>query len=515
MEDFQANCEWLASHFASDCNADTVFVEPTPDLSHDDPTTLLRGLEPAERVRTAATLQAAPLAEAFAALWGPGGASAADTLKALDALYTLSADQPFSSRLEGAATGASIPNALGQLRIARSVLAALQPAPPPPLSLDAELRWTAGGVRARLGVKNPSKDQRRAGSLTAWPLPGDSMTGGTPMPYDLAPGETAHFEVGWPTVLSGVDLLHPPASRYLAPGRPVIPLIDTSAGGSRPYAVTGRFEVDTSWDKEGQLIDTNPVVVHLQIGTKAYRRYIDLPEKGDVGRVSLVEPLVGPERNGWAATEVVFVRCAEALPLDAKVDGDLSDWKLGRWLPLGEPAQAQGRFDIEDHRRDPKECYLQWAIRAGRRGVYLAYRGTGDLSRDQFAVRFDPRPIRQLGDPGRYYWVDGAMQPDGKVDLTPGTTSPHGGTPAQGAWRKSPAGLNLELFVPYTLMAETRWPDDDYLGLSLSWQHHGADGAVTQLNWSDDGDPWSPHGFCVAERSEEPNQDPPWLVRLR
>ena len=74
------------------------------------------------------------------------------------------------------------------------------------------------------------------------------------------------------------------------------------------------------------------------------------------------------------------------------VDGKLDEWPGAEWVPVGDPGQARSVKGVpRDLRARPEECHLSWSFRAGREGVFLAFRAQGEVAEDRLAVYFDPR----------------------------------------------------------------------------------------------------------------------------
>jgi hypothetical protein len=228
----------------------------------------------------------------------------------------------------------------------------------------------------------------------------------------------------------------------------------------------------------------------------------------------LLEPVVSSEELAWAAAEVCFQQFAPALAGEAKVDGDLGEWRGSPWLALGDPLQARSVYEPADHRASRAEADPQWSVKVGRRGLYLALRGSGQLTGDSFTVFLDPREPMLIGTPGRYYWVSGTFAADGKVELTPGDTSPSSLRGLEGTWRAGAGGLTAEVFLPYQAMARDSWPlTGDDIGFNVWWRHHGP-GGVTDLMWAQYPYPWSPRGFGILRQAAGAADEMPWLVRL-
>ena len=493
----------LATHLRNECRADTVLAPLPADVERGQ-SGLAAALRAAEGLRTLAPSLSAALAETIPAAWAPGAAELGTGLQRLRARAELGAD--------------GLPGALAAVRVARAVWQAVSGLDGrPPLRLEAVLRWTSAGVRARLSARNVSATARR-GQLRLCPLPDEELLPAEPIPYALEPDESLVVEVSWPRVRTPGDLLRYPASRHLARGRPLLALVDTTGETSRPCAVVARFEVDAAFLRRRLVCDDGVARLPLDIQGRWHERAVSLPREREVGSLGIVEPVLlpsWPDRVGWAVAEAAWLRYGAAIGADATPDGDLSEWRSPAWSPLGEPCQARGPRGTEDQRTSPAEASLRLAFRAGRKGLHVAMRGVGDLTRDTFTILLDPRTPAQLGTVGRFYWLIGKLLPDGKVELLPGETTPRAQSGWTGAWRQTAEGLDLEVFVPYGVCETNTWPVDGDLGFDLRWSHHGADGRITHLHWFGDGYPWTPRGFGVVRLVTNPAENRPWLVRMR
>lgn len=524
LDAFLEHYRFVATRLAAR-GADTVFMQPTPHISiplseaerkpdSDPPWFAFRTIAWAEAIRPLADELGVPLAETFAAVWGRGGDGIEASARAMWPVYPPSYSRQFASLVESDGKGDTIhPNALGHYAMARAVLAALAPAPPPaPLSVSGATRWTPTGVRSTITAINRG-DAVRSGRFEIHPELRGELEAPSSIPYRLAPGESLAIEVGWPQARRPEDLLAFPNDRYLAPGRPLIPLVDLSDGGSSVRAVPAPFAVPAAFVRE-RSVCVQPVAT-VRLATAAGFEPIATPfPDGDVGRVPLLRR-VEAGGIGWAVAELAYVRYAGAVRGEATPDGDLGEWTRQVWSPLGEPCQARFATGPADRRQSPEACRMRWSVRAGADGMHLALDVQGEVAKDRFTVFLDPRPAAELGTVGRYYWLSGALKPDGVLVLSPGETSPRGLKPV-GRWVAADGRTRLECTVPYALFEQQGWPASGDLGLSLWWVHHGGDGQTTHLQWSEDGHPWNPRWYGVVRLQEVP--DPaalPWMVRVR
>ena len=107
---------------------------------------------------------------------------------------------------------------------------------------------------------------------------------------------------------------------------------------------------------------------------------------------------------------------------------------------------------------------------------------------------------------------------EGKLRLSPGeTTSFFEG--AEGAWRRTTQGWDMELRLPYRALGCAAWPVSGDLGFSLIWiDRDNGTGTDCQLYWAEDGQYWSPRWYGVVRKwdgSEAALQALPWRVRWR
>ena len=519
--------QWVAQKLKKQFGADTVFLQPTPDISGpvdidpaapdaELPAFAFRTIGFGESLRPLARELGIPLAETFDAIWGEGGPTLTEAALRLGPVFPPGYSKQFHSLLETGGKGDTIhPNALGHLAMARAVFNAItEQQPTEPLQITAQSRWTTTGVQSEVTLRNRSVN-RRAGEIKAYPLVRGRLES-EPFRYNLAPGESAKFNVSWPQAREPRDLWRFPNDHYLTAGRPIIPLVDVVGETSHIYAPVAPFEVDATFDRDRQIVPAGKAVrVGLLHGGKREQISIKLPDAA-VGAIPLLHKVEQGGKTGWAGGELRFTRFGAARDGQADVDGDLKEWQNQAWVPVGEPFQARYSNGMQDNSATPREAYLHWAFKAGKDGLYLAAKTEGSLQNDNFTLYFDPRFPQELGTPGRYYWASGKLLADGKLELRKGETS--AAAPAMsGAWRQTETGLNLEIFVPYALFEQTSWPAAGDLGLSIWWVHFGPDGRKTNLMWSEEGHPWNPRWYGVVRRSKDAAQDKtmPVLARVR
>ena len=523
LNDLHAGCaldgyldqyRWITQHLATDVGADTVLLTPTPDASMDDKFVayspyLTDTLRFADALVPLAKELKAPLADTFHALW-MGGASLDEAGHRQWPLHPLGYASQFSSIIETGHGDGIHPNVLGHLAIARAVFAAMtgQPVPAPPLAFTATSVFTPAGLESTVTVRNASK-AARTGTLTLLPLPDGRVTTDFHGLYALIPGATQSFTVRWPDVKSPDDLLTYPANSYIAPGRPTFAVLDTSG---EIYAVPAPFPVAGGYRRERQLVTGNTVAVTLDGPLGPTTQTVTLPKESEMCRLPLKSALPG-KYSVPAVAELVYLRSAGALRGNATVDGKLDEWDAHTWSTLGDPLQARWTQGPADNRATPAECMQHWAFKAGDTGLYCAVKITGAVDKDVFTLFFDPRDPAELGTPGRYYWVSGNLEKDGKVKLSRGETSK---TDAglTGAWAPTADGMTLELFIPYALMERVAWPAGGQLGLSIWWRHNGPGGA-THLQWAEDGHPWNTRWYGVVCLQTDKTQPLPYRVRIK
>ena len=538
LNDQAAGCPWrgyieqtrlVADLLAADCNADCIFMQPTPhiaipvlpeDRTEDSapPWFAFRTIGFAESLRPLGRSLGVPVANTFAAVWGAGGPTIEDSARNAWPMFPSSYNRQMESMIETGGRGDTIhPNALGHLAMARAVFDTIfdrQAAPP--LTFSGSSRWTDAGVVSRVQARNTSA-KRRTGTLQAYPLMGGAIDA-QPARYDLPPGKAVEFEISWPQARQPEDLLAYPNNAYLAHDTCLVPVVDFSGGGSSVTCAHVPFEVQAYY-LPGRQIASDTIRAQLVTPGGAEIQEHQIP--GDhVGRIKLLTKAVTPDRTGWAVAEAAYVRFGGAVRGEATVDGDTAEWDNGNpqdgaAFPVGLPQQARWSRGPADYRERPEELMTWWNVRAGQKGVYFAIFGTGEPENDGFTLFFDTRDSALLGTPGRYYWCSGSFAADGRLRLGKGETSQRA-EGMTGAWKKVDGGFRAELFVPYSLMELHAWPEfgGRDLGLSVWWVHLGPKGA-THLMWSEDGHPWNTRWYGVVRLMDDPAQPLPYMVRIK
>jgi len=467
-------CQWVVEHMVQECDADTILLTPTPDLSRDQNATeyspyLFRTIGFAALLEDLGQKLNVPVADTFHAVWGTGGTTLNACGRKMRPVYPPSISQQFTSMLETEGRGDGVhPNALGHLAIARAVFNAIAGAAPAK-RIHGTSEWTQDGLvsHAQLGT-----------NTMLFPLMDDAV-------------EPSNNGVRWPNRKRPEDLLKFPSNRYPMP-------MFVAMEDGRPQVVEAPVAAKVDFVRERQVVTGSTVTV--KFGTTPVT--VTIPSGSSVGRIPLI--------RDTQAAELAYVRFGAARVGEATVDGDLSEWNKHQWIPVGEPVQAREPWNVNDHRASTNECYLHWAFKAGSNGVFMAAKTTGSVEKDNFIIFFDPRMPELLGTPGRYYWLSGHRREDGQLDLQRGETS-RSATGLTGVWR----GGALELFIPYELMEMTAWPKSGDLGVSIWWTHVGPDGKNTTLQWSEDGHPWNPRWFGVVRIVDDAATNLPYMVRVK
>jgi len=561
LEVYLAQYRWLAEHLASECGADTVFMQPTPVFylsvfgienrdPPDVPWSILRTLRFAHALRGLGAERGVPVAETFDALWGTGGPTLEDSARAMWPCFPPHHSRRLHSLLESDGKGDAIhPNALGHLQLARAVYQAIagdaiatrgsaasptraRPVherdssesgePASPLDCRGETRWTDHGPVSTVTVVNRG-DRTRRGLLKAYPPTDAALLMDPAGCYELAPGASRQFEVRWPEVAGPEDLLTYPYNRYLGRATPLIPLVDVAGCGSRVYAVEAPFECPVHIERGRFTVTNRRVMVSCRAGGRTWNRVVAIPPEPPVGRAPVIEAASQDGLRGWGAAQVAYVRYGAALPGEAVLDGRLDEWAAHRWEPVGLPVQARSRRgQTQDARHSPDDVFMHWAFKAGTNAVFMAAQIQGDASRDRVSLFFDPRPPAALGTVGRYYWAWARgrrpmFQHNGRLALDKGETTPASARSPRGAWTRDGGRTTLEIEVPYTIMETDAWPASGDLGVSIVWHHYDEEGALTRLCWSESGHEWTPRRYGVVRRAESapPAQTAwPYLVHV-
>lgn len=507
--------EWVTRRMAA-LRADTLWLQPTqhidvpldvaaraPDSNR--PEYAFRTVDFASALEARAAQRKVPLAHSFDAVWGRGGATLEDAIRAMWPLYPSSG--PLSSLLESNGRGDTIhPNALGHLAMARAAFAALtgDNDAQSPLQWSGETRWEDGVAISMVTALNTGSE-RRKGRLQAF-APTGAKIEAAPLDYDLKPGQSTTLSIRWPYVRSPIDLTRFPYRDCFVPGRIWLPLLDTQSQNSRVLAVAASLS-GPQWARERQVVANR--IVRLGIEDPDGRREIKmaLPDAA-IGALPLVQRDAG---TGQAAVaQLRWARFGQARPGEATLDGDLREWDGQQWAQVGESFQAA--WPPVDKRVAPSECQTRWAFKAGEKGVYFACRATGQIEADNFTLFFDSREPGQLGTVGPYFWVNGALKENGRLEVNGGETTTRAPGLA-GVWRKTADGADIEIFVPYQAFDATSWPASGDLGVSIQWQHKGA-GGTTNLFWTETGHPWNPRWYGVVRRAQN-GVALPYVVRVK
>ncbi|HUS57556.1 MAG TPA: GDSL-type esterase/lipase family protein [Planctomycetota bacterium] len=528
LDGYLEQYQFIAERMAADCGGDTVFMMPTPHISIplDDEARNRPGAEPvwfafrtigfAESLRPLAARLRVPLADTFAAIWGKGGATIEESVRNMWPKYPLGYHLQMSSMLESDGKGDTIhTNALGHLAMAKAAFDAIIGRRTfPPLALYGSSKWTVRGVVSTIIVRNITAEKRE-GKLHVYPLMESEIAAADdgPISYNLKPDEIKEFEVSWLQLTRPADLLKHPLNRYYAVGPLMVPVVDFFGGGSRVYCVPLPFEVDTRFVRGRHVCEKPQLDVSLINGAGETFRTASIPDGAEMGRVVITAHAARKGETGHAVAEVAFLRFGGALAGEANIDGDLAEWDDHTWSTVGEPVQARWVQGVADNRAAPSECYLRWAFKAGKAGIFIAVKATGDVRKDRFVLFFDSRSPDLLGTPGRYYWVGGSLVENGVIGLGPGETTKLA-PGIKGAWKATDAGADLEMFVPYELMELTEWPRTRDLGLSIWWTHTGPGGA-THIMWSEDGHPWNTRWYGVVRLLKHARERLPYMVRVK
>ncbi len=500
---------WLVERLRAQ-GADVVLLEPTPHINITPlPTdkappppeaSIFRTVVFAAALRELGRELDAPVAPTFDAIWGEGGADLQAAARAMWPLFPAHYSKPFTTLVETGGRGDTIhPNAAGHARIARAVFDTIGGrAPAPALQVTAMTEGGADGrLVSRLRLKNAS-GRARAGSLALYPFTQDERH--ERLGYALDIGETGELVFVWPETARPGLFLH-------------LQAVDYHGDGSRAFAFAAPLRPDARWLRERVVVAAPRAVARFETGGGVRETTVAWPEDSELGRVPISETIASGEGSLGLGAELAYVRFAAAASGDIEADGDLAEWVGARWVPVGEPVQARWTRGPADHRAERRECYLHWAFRAGRDGVGVAFRATGEIERDTFTLYFDPRPSDELGTVGPYFWIDGRLRDDGLLALRAGDSSPSGVPGLTGRWRRiGPGEFEGELFVPYALMGADAWPAGGDLGASIVWAHRHADDRVTRLMWAENGHPWNTRWFGVVRR--DPEGPLPWRVRV-
>lgn len=526
LEAYLEQYSWVREHLAKEFNADVVFLQPTPHLDiplepgqkTDDsnpPSFILRTAGWARQVEILAKQSKVPVAFTFDAIWGRGGASLEDAARNMAPQFPPGYSKQLFSGIEkpGSKWDTIHPNALGHLAMAKAVYRSLtQPQVIPDLNFITQSSWGRDGIRSQITLLNRSKTDQ-IGRIEVVPPFQARLEGDQQISFDLQPEGRQTFEVLWPNTKSPASLFQFPNNQYLTNGWPQVPMVIYQNGTSRVVAAEAPMAPWANFARQREIVPAggNASVALTAIGGN---RTLKVPLPPDaVGQIPLMEKVTYNQRENWAVGTLRYTRFGGALDGEAIVDGDLTEWDKTPWAPVGEQSQARSNSGPQDNRKDPAEAYTEWAFKAGQDGIYLAMKGQGKLQDDNFTLFLDPRDPKELGTVGRYYWIGGKLLPNGRVQIKPGETSPKDKI-ADGIWKATEQGLNLEFFVPYSVFETTAWPASGDLGLSIWWVHSGEDGKRTSLFWSEAGHPWTPRWYGVVRRIKTPEEKLPYTVRL-
>ncbi len=518
VEAYLEQVRWLVDELHAQ-GADVVLLEPTPHInitrlpgvSGESPAdaAIFRTIDFGGALHVLGRELNAPVARTFDALWGGGADDLQATARQMWPLFPKHYSQTFSSLTETGGKGDTIhPNALGHLKMAQAVLAALAGQNVPnTLTATGATRWSDGKLVTSVTIQNQS-DRERVGRVDLYPVHEDDTRATTT--YALAAGSSQTIDMIWPNVSRAEDLLVAPLSKVFAGPGPFVQMVDYHDGGSRVSAVRALMIPEVHWIRERTVVAGGTAVARFSVNGEVTEVQVPLSEGSDVGRVALNKSA----NSINAAAELAYVRAGVAKSGEVVADGNLDEWADARWMPVGEPVQARWTAGPADYRPTPETCYLHWAFKAGAEGVWVAFRGTGNFSKDRFTLYFDPREPRLLGTAGPYFWVSGAFKSDEKLSLQAGDSSPSSARGLTGALKRSEDGTEGqgEFFVPYETLNISSWPASGDLGVSIVWEHGGADGRSTRLMWSENGHPWNTLWFGFVRR--DPVGPPPWIVHV-
>lgn len=516
--------EWVVKTLAQRFHADTILLQPTPHIdifstdksgSVEPPEFSFRTIGYAEGVNQLGEKLGVPVAQTFNAVWGKGGKGLTESAIAMWPVYPQGYAGQFGSMLESSGRGDTIhPNALGHLQIAKAVFTAIGGTLiKPALTFSGKSRWGKDSVISTITAVN-STDKKRKGRLEAFAPTKAQILTLPVIPYDLKPGESVSFDISWSTAAKPEDLLVFPNDVYLSLWNIPVSVVDFCGNRSSVQSVNCPFEIKGDFVPERLIVDGNEVKVKLETDAGLEIATVKIPEKSQVGRIPLIRTVKNGDRTGYAVAELVYTAFGSALQSEAEVDGNLQEWQKQLWIPVGEKSQARGWNGPEDYRKSTGEAYLEFAFKAGNKGIYLAMRGKGKLTGDNACIFFDPRSPEQLGTAGPYYWLDMSFKKNGDVILRKGetTTKAAGMT---GRWIKTDQGMDAECFIPYELMDRENWPESGDLGLSIIWRHKHENGKQTKLLWSEDSHEWNPRWYGVIRLLKNPEDKLPYRVRIK
>lgn len=541
LDTYADQIAWLIARLRAR-GADVILLEPTPHINitprpgdkqpPPPAASIFRTITFAGALRALGEKTRRPVAPAFDALWRAGAAAdLQQTARNLWPYFPQQYKKNFSSLVETNGIGDTIhPNVRGHFLIARAIFDTIAATPHAnPLHITARTQWkqsepkttttatpapttAAPALITQLTLANTSTITL-TGTLALYPFVQDDLH--ETYEYTLHPGEKTTRDFTWPAITEPDDLLTSPHNHVFGASTPIIQVVDYTDNRNTVRPVEPPFEPPDGFIRERAIAENNRATARLRIESAIEELTVPIPENSHIGRIMLSRTITLSDHCQIPiTTELAYVRYAAAPTGEAIID----DWPppadATAWFPVGEPVQARLARGQSDSRKTPAECYTHWSIKAGREGVWLAFRATGDISRDSFTIFFDPRPPAELGAAGPFTWIDGSITPDGKIILKPSDTYINTAAKRDALYKTTdtPGGpvTTAEIFVPYDILGITAWPESGDLGLSIVWNHPYADGrVVTRLLWPDNGYRWSPHWFGVARR------DPALLCMVR
>ena len=522
-DSFVEQAEWTTRELRERFGADMLLLESTPHIE-----TIRTGAsghaEPPEfATRTAdyslamddlAAKLSLPCAGAFGAIWGKGGNSLIESALAMWPRYPFGYSQQLTAMVENGGRGDTIhPNALGHYLIARASYEALNGRrAKPALAFSGKTSWTKEGLVAHVVASNAT-DKARSGRLDAYAPTSAKVEGPMDLAYSLEPGATLEFDVRWVGVEKAEDLTKFPNADHLGCGSMPFTMVDYSNGGSEVQGVRCPFAVPGGFDRSRREITGNKASIPFVNPDGTVEQVeVKIPAKDDVGRIPLSRKMRGADGEvRWDAADLVYAKVASAPEGEAEIDGDLVEWAEVPSFPVGLACQARSPNGHSDGRESVSEAYVDVRVKAGEKGLYMAFEGTGFLDKDNINIFFDKRAPELIGTAGPYYWLGMSFRDDGRVNLGQGETSAPN-QPFQGAWRKTAKGLDAEIFVPYSLFDSEVWPEGGDLGLSVIWRH-SHEGRSTRLGWFENGHEWNSRWYGTVRKGGVP-ETPAYVIRL-
>ncbi|HAI13006.1 MAG TPA: hypothetical protein DCM28_14970, partial [Phycisphaerales bacterium] len=447
MDVYLKQTRWLCEQLKADFGTDMLLLQPTPHIESEQ--TAFRTIAYAQALTTLADELDLPVAQTFDAIWGIGGQSIAQSMRAMQPLYPPHYSKQWQTMLSQDGKGDTIhPNILGHLALAQAAYNRItgQPNPPKPLQYKAQNTWGKNGLVTQLTITNTSITHRtgmlsvyRADHWTAPPL-ADSL------PYDSASGKSQTFNINWPTIKLPEDLLTLRASGYVTHDQPYLAITDTHHGHLTVQGIQTQRAGDMYYPPQRIVTDGPNFHVQMRDGFSRIIQTLTLPDDQPVGLFHAKTQ----RRNNTAIAQVSYTQFAQALIGKATIDGDLSEWTQHTWSPLGNPSQACWTNGPVDNRNSPAECDPIFSFKCAPDGLYMAIKVKGDLSKDHLTVLFDPRPSTELGKVGGYYWLNAGYS-NGTFQVRHGETSP-GNVRITSAIQAHGDQSHIEMFIPFALM---------------------------------------------------------------